>query len=637
MSFQDFLAARTRLHGVLDQLARVHVDIGADERARHLTQAGVNLESDAFRLMVVGEFKRGKSTLINALLGESVLPARVAPCTALITEVKWGPVAEAILYPVDGEAMKVPIERLRDYVVIQDEDEVEPRPPLYRRIEVFHPLPLLQNNVQIVDSPGLNEHRVRNDIALDYLPNADALLMILSCEQALSQSELTFLDEQVSGRGLRHVFFIWNRFDAIIDSPADVADVHARSAKHLAPRLGADNRIFYVTARDAVLGKRGKPELLERSGVPAFEAALEQFLAVERGRVKMSTPLRAAENAVREALGQHIPRRESLLAEPVEAIRKRYEAQKPRLEALQQQREQLLRIVERRQTALGREATASYQNLVARLCEELPAEAAKVDVSVAQTVTRDAQKRIAAALQTWLEGRIEVWRSSELQPLIDRHLSALEADLNERLKSFLRELDAIRQALVPDVTIELADADVPPLNRLFSAIGGFFAGGLGAAVEGGTFTFDQVMKGLGLHAAVALGLLAAGFGGPVILGATLALGVVRTVIEGSSAVDRLRRRVADQVAAGLRAQIPTVSAAMEARLAGHFAELGRALDESMRIHVEEVGAQVRQILAEKEQGEAKLAAERVRLEAVRRELLDIARVIDGLKVELGGV
>lgn len=76
---------------------------------------------------------------------------------------------------------------------------------------------------------------------------------------------------------------------------------------------------------------------------------------------------------------------------------------------------------------------------------------------------------------------------------------------------------------------------------------------------------------------------------------------------------------------------------MEARLASHFGELGRALDESMRIHVEEVGAQVRQILAEKEQGEAKLAAERVRLEAVRRELLDIARVIDGLKVELGGV
>ena len=99
--FGDYLALRARLAAAMSELEGALSALGAGDRARHLAEARQHLTSDAFRLMVVGEFKRGKSTLINALLGQDVLPAKLAPCTAVITEVKHGDRPQAVLHHSD--------------------------------------------------------------------------------------------------------------------------------------------------------------------------------------------------------------------------------------------------------------------------------------------------------------------------------------------------------------------------------------------------------------------------------------------------------------------------------------------------------------------------------------------------------
>lgn len=601
MSFETFLEQRGRLADALAEVAAICGELDAAERARYLHEARETLGRDAFRIMVLGEFKRGKSTLINALLGRAVLPARVAPCTAVITELKWGEDARAVLHPIDGPPIHVPIERLRDHVVIGD-DEDTPAPPAYRRIEVYYPLPLLHNNVEIVDSPGLNEHRLRNEIALDYLPRADAVVMVLSCEQQLSGSELAFIETHLPGPPrsdgrLRHVFFVWNRCDAI--APGDVEDVHARSRRHLEPRVvGA--RIFYVSARDAL--RDGRPE---SSGLPAFERALEMFLATERGRVKMLAPLRAAEHAVREALTQHIPRRLSLLAEPLDAIRRRHAEQQPRLAALKTQREALLRTVERRRAMLAREAAASYQNLVARLCVELPEVAAGIDVRLWDAIAGD--RRLAEELQRWLEEQVAAWQVRELEPLCDRHLTELEADMNRRLAEFVKDLDGIRAALTPDV-------EVPA--------------GSGIGV-------DVLLRGLGPHVALVVTLLIAGAGTTVIVAASAALGIARAVLDRDAAVARLRRRVTDEIGEGLRQGIPAVTDAMTTRLGARFTELAGALDASLRVMIDEVDAVVRAILDERIAGEVSLAEAVEQVEGLRRRLLAVAVRIDAVRAGQG--
>jgi septin family protein len=93
-----------------------------------MSDTHVRLDADTFRLMIVGEFKRGKSTLINAMLGDNVLPAKVAPCTGLITEVKWGDEPSAVLHPDEGEPRTIAVDEVRDYVVIDPDREGERLP-----------------------------------------------------------------------------------------------------------------------------------------------------------------------------------------------------------------------------------------------------------------------------------------------------------------------------------------------------------------------------------------------------------------------------------------------------------------------------------------------------------------------------
>lgn len=120
------------------------------------------VESDNFKVLVVGEFKRGKSTFINALLGEEILPSYAKPCTAIINEIKWGETRRAMLHFNNDEnennkpPQEIPIDEVEEYVVIKDgvdqKQAIHDTP--YEKVEIFWDLDLCKNGVEIIDSPG---------------------------------------------------------------------------------------------------------------------------------------------------------------------------------------------------------------------------------------------------------------------------------------------------------------------------------------------------------------------------------------------------------------------------------------------------------------------------------------------------
>ena len=111
------------------------------------------------------------------------------------------------------------MEKLVDYVTIPDGDLHSTSP--YARAEVFWPLPLCENRVEIIDSPGLNEAPEREIITIGYLDQADALIVVMLAISAVSLNEQSFLDTYVTSRH-DDAFFIFNRINDVEPHERDV-------------------------------------------------------------------------------------------------------------------------------------------------------------------------------------------------------------------------------------------------------------------------------------------------------------------------------------------------------------------------------------------------------------------------------
>jgi hypothetical protein len=151
------------------------------------------LLSSSFNLVVLGQFKRGKTSLINALLGASILPVGVVPLTSIPTVLTYGEALRSKVYLNDGQVLEVRSENLAEYITEKG------NPKNVKAVShalVTYPSDYLKDGVRIIDTPGVGSvYQHNTDVAYQYLPKSDAALFLLSVDQPLSQAELDFLKE----------------------------------------------------------------------------------------------------------------------------------------------------------------------------------------------------------------------------------------------------------------------------------------------------------------------------------------------------------------------------------------------------------------------------------------------------------
>ncbi len=241
------------------------------------------LAADCFRLAVLGQFKRGKSSLMNAILGKALLPTGVLPLTSVVTTIKYGPKAQAI---IEKEGLLLPkqieFSQLAEYITEKGNPSNEQK---VRRAEIELPLPFLRRGVEFVDTPGVGSSIAANTAATrEFLPKCDAALFVTGADAPLNEAELDFLCEV--GEAAPQIFFIINKIDAI--SPSERQEVAEFCAAAVKKRLGRDLPIFAVSARQGLLAKdEGSEEEYAQSGIKALEEDLAKFLAKRRSKVML--------------------------------------------------------------------------------------------------------------------------------------------------------------------------------------------------------------------------------------------------------------------------------------------------------------------------------------------------------------
>jgi small GTP-binding protein len=217
-----------------------------------------------FNLVVLGEFKRGKSTLINALLRRAVLPTGVLPLTSVVTTLAAGAGDRLRVYFADGREEEHPLAELAEFVT-------EARNPANRlgvelaRVELDHDL--LRAGLELVDTPGIGSiHAHNTEVARGFLPRVDAALCVLDAGQPLSEAERELFRE--AAERVPRLLVVVNKIDHLDHADREVAVEFVRSA--LRDLLGdSEVELFAVSAR-------------RREGLDPLLARLRKLAAEER-------------------------------------------------------------------------------------------------------------------------------------------------------------------------------------------------------------------------------------------------------------------------------------------------------------------------------------------------------------------
>lgn len=168
------------------------------------------LEDENITVSVIGQFKRGKSTLINAFLGEELLPTGIVPITSAVTEIRNGQRSAAIKF-TNGVHKPVAFEELGDYV----NEQKNPDNKLgVASVQLTVPSDFLAIGVTLVDTPGVGSIHKNNTVAAyDFVKESDAVVFMLSVDSPINEIEIDFLRSTREYAG--KFFFAVNKVDTI--------------------------------------------------------------------------------------------------------------------------------------------------------------------------------------------------------------------------------------------------------------------------------------------------------------------------------------------------------------------------------------------------------------------------------------
>ena len=244
------------------------------------------LISNHFNLVVLGQFKRGKTTLINSLVGNAILPSSVVPLTSIVTILKFGNEIRCTIFMNNGTEQTIQIEELHDYVT-------ESGNPKNRRgvkcACIEYPIPLLEKGMQLVDTPGIGSTFLHNtETTYEFLDHLDAAVFLMSADVPISQVEKELLETIKSST--QKIFFVLNKIDNLISK--EIAEMSAYNNNVLKEMGFTVQEIWPISAREALEGKTTKDEkLLSQSGLPNLEDAIGDFLASEKGKIVLNTAI----------------------------------------------------------------------------------------------------------------------------------------------------------------------------------------------------------------------------------------------------------------------------------------------------------------------------------------------------------
>ena len=287
------------------RLVELAQELGAEPVAEEARELAARVSEGRFYVACVGQFKRGKSTLLNALVGHEVVPTGFVPVTAVPTVIRFGDVLHARIRMRDGSWQDVAMSDLKDYVT----EELNPENRKHvDGAEVFVPSPLLSSGMCFVDTPGLGSVFTGNTATTQaFIPHIDAALVVVGADPPIAGEELVLVE--AVGKQVQDLILVINKSDRTSDPERAAAAKFTRDIleKRLHRPMG---EVFEVSAAER-MENRGPLRDWEKL-LASLQALVEDSgrnlvrAACDRGIQRLSEQLLAVISEDRDALQRPI-------------------------------------------------------------------------------------------------------------------------------------------------------------------------------------------------------------------------------------------------------------------------------------------------------------------------------------------
>lgn len=515
-AFSSMEHRRERLIGLMEDLVGVTESLAIQPFIAQAAEVLHRIRSETFVVLVAGEFRRGKSTLINALLGEKVLPAFATPTTAVLTEVRWGEEREAVLYRLPAKSQdpgppeRVPVAELTDRIVINSD---APNP--YGRAVVYWPLDLCRRGVVLVDSPGLNEDPERQAVTLEFMRAADAVILVQDAQANMSMSETDFLRFYLDGHD---PFFVINKINFIDEDQRP--SVQQNAADRIRKERGDSRRydmerLFFVNALAGLRARQsGDAQMWRASQVAKLSDALAAYLATDRHKTKVIVSAHSISQLC-QLLSDSVTQQKDLLTSNLHDLTENYERQQEPLHQLELEAERISRRLHNQISDLGDMIEDKVDGQLRAYVNRLPEWGAEVDpenrLTMAPWKDKEQAEAVAKGVAEQLESRIKrafaAWTERELLPRYTERITSIGEELSRSVSDFDKRLERVRfdvSGIARQAAGAAAVGDQSRAKRITVGVGGWLLAGPAVGVIGLRLGPKEAMRALWPSLTIAL-------------------------------------------------------------------------------------------------------------------------------------
>ena len=448
--------------------------LGFNNDASILAKQAHEIEQGIFNVIVLGEFKNGKSTLLNAMLGEKTLPSKNLPCTAIITKIVYGDSDKVALYESGKDSPRILSweDFNRDFkLTYEDQDTLEQKGYIdrfsqieYAQIERHNRF--CNNGVRLIDSPGLKENVARTKVAINFLKQSQAIIFLLKADKMLSQDERKFIEDYFEPGQINNVFFVINFINRVEQQEVD--EVKEYTKKFLSPyylnkkgefdEIVYNRRVFFINALGALNARIGDADkaVLESSGVPELEKELERFLASpEKTTAAFDSTVQLLSFIVSQSR-EKINQEKSALDQPLNELEERRKRTQEKLQPLKEKKKDIETTILLYGEMIAGKIYSDLMDYVDEIHKTWSVDCERFielnDIGVfkllkAGTFSKKAQEEISQQIgeeaKRYLEIKIKQW-AKRIPTVIGEDMENFKKQVEEQVEEFQIELDKIR-------------------------------------------------------------------------------------------------------------------------------------------------------------------------------------------------